>query len=149
MLGKIIVEVTRQETHEYQGGIEVLVVLLDVVRIILSRFLLVHRVEIESRVIVLDGLEERSESIFKTVIPLRSAMRRVWTVWQTYHLGSIRSGRDWFSFSLLFSTLSMNWPGHRNFTRSANYTSKFSRTHVWQTPSTAQKETICRFIYCL
>jgi len=41
--------------HEYQGGIGVLVVLLDIVRIVL-RGLLVHGIEIESGVIGLDGL---------------------------------------------------------------------------------------------
>ena len=37
-------------TYEDQGGVEVLVVLLDVVCIILDRLPLVHRVEIEARV---------------------------------------------------------------------------------------------------
>ena len=52
-------------THEYQGGIEVLVVLLDVVRIVLCRFPLVHRVEVDACIISLDGLEESSESILE------------------------------------------------------------------------------------
>ena len=52
-------------THEDQGGIEVLVVLLDVVNIILCGFPLVHRIEIESGIVVLDGLEECSECILE------------------------------------------------------------------------------------
>ena len=45
----------RLMTHENQGDIEVLVVLLDVVRIILRRLLLVHGVEIEAGVVALYG----------------------------------------------------------------------------------------------
>ena len=52
-------------TYEDQGGVEVLVVLLDVVCIILDRLPLVHRVEIEAGVVVLDGLEECPESILE------------------------------------------------------------------------------------
>ena len=56
----------RQATHEYQGSIEVLVVLLDVVHIILCRLPLVYCIEIEPGVVSLDGLEECSESVLKT-----------------------------------------------------------------------------------
>jgi hypothetical protein len=59
-------------TYENQGGIEVLVVLLDVVRVILGRLPLVHRVEIETGVVVLDGLEEHSESILEAGFRLRA-----------------------------------------------------------------------------
>ena len=52
-------------THEYQGGIEVLVVLLDVVRIVFGSLPLVHRVEVDARVIGFDGLEESSKSILE------------------------------------------------------------------------------------
>jgi len=58
-------------TYEDQGGVEVLVVLLDVVRIILDRLLLVHRVEIETGVVVLDGLEECPESILEATFVQR------------------------------------------------------------------------------
>jgi len=44
----------RYTTYENQGSVEVLVILLDVVRVILGRFPLVHRVEIETGVVVLD-----------------------------------------------------------------------------------------------
>ena len=60
-------------TDEYQGGIEVLVVLLDVVGIVLSCLPLVHRVEVEARIIGLDGLEEGSESILEAGSGQRSA----------------------------------------------------------------------------
>jgi len=63
----------RLATHKYQGGIEVLVILLDVVHIILSRLPLVHRVEVEAGIVGLDGLEERSESFLKTTWAERSA----------------------------------------------------------------------------
>jgi len=51
--------------YEYQGSIEVLVVLLDVVGIVLGRLPLVHRVEVDARIVGLDGLEEGSESILE------------------------------------------------------------------------------------
>ena len=54
-------------TDKYQGGIEVLVVLLDVVGIVLGRLLLVHCVEVEARIVGLDWLEESPESILEAV----------------------------------------------------------------------------------
>jgi len=62
-------------THENQGGIEVLVILLDIVRIVLHRFPLVHRIEVEAGVVSFDGLEERSESILEAESAQRSAMQ--------------------------------------------------------------------------
>ena len=56
----------RQATYKNQGGIEVLVVLLDIVGVILGRLPLVHRVEVETGIVVLDGREECSESILET-----------------------------------------------------------------------------------
>ena len=47
--------------------------LLDEVRIVLGRLPLVHRVEVDARVIGLDGLEERSESILEAASGQRSA----------------------------------------------------------------------------
>jgi len=41
-------------TYENQGGIEVFIILLDIVRVVLGRLLLVHRVEIEAGIVVLD-----------------------------------------------------------------------------------------------
>ena len=50
-------------THEYKGGIEVLVVLLEVVLIILVRFLVVSRVEVEQRIVVLYRFPELSKGL--------------------------------------------------------------------------------------
>ena len=52
-------------THENQGGVEVLVVLLDILRVVLGCLPLVHGVEVESRIISLDGLEECPEGILE------------------------------------------------------------------------------------
>ena len=52
-------------THEYQRSIEVLVILLNVVRIVLHCLPLVHGVEVESRIVGLDGLEKGPESILE------------------------------------------------------------------------------------
>ena len=62
-------------THENQGGVEVLVVLLNIVCIIIGRLLLVHRIEIKAGVVILEGLEERSESISETRFARWSAIR--------------------------------------------------------------------------
>ena len=51
------------ETHKNQGDIEVLVEFLDIVRIVLRRLPLVHRIEVEAGIVILDRLEIRSESI--------------------------------------------------------------------------------------
>ena len=45
------------ETHENQGGVEILVVLLHVFGIVLRRLSVVHGVEIELGIIALDRLE--------------------------------------------------------------------------------------------
>jgi hypothetical protein len=80
-------------THEYQGSVEVLVVLLDVVRVILHRLSLVKGIEVEAGVVGLDGLEERSESILKAMRVQRLAIRATYGL-QTYHFGSICSGGE-------------------------------------------------------
>ena len=41
-------------THENQSGIEVFIVLLDVVHVVLRRLFLVYGVEIEAGIVVLD-----------------------------------------------------------------------------------------------
>ena len=43
---KIVKGSTQQATHEYEGGIEVLAVLLDIFDIVLARFLVISRVEV-------------------------------------------------------------------------------------------------------
>jgi len=47
------------------SGIEVFVVLLDVVHIVFGHFPLVYRVEVDARITGLGGLEESSESILE------------------------------------------------------------------------------------
>jgi hypothetical protein len=51
------------ETHENQGGIEILIVLRHVFGIVLCRLSLVHGVEIELGVIVLDRLEVHAQGL--------------------------------------------------------------------------------------
>jgi len=82
-------------TYEDQRGVEVFVVLLDIVRVILGRLLLVHRIEIETGVVVLDRLEERPESILEAMFVQRETQSYLGS--QTYHFGSICSGGDSFS----------------------------------------------------
>ena len=54
--------------HENQGGVEVIIVLLDVISIILGHLFLVHCVEIKASVAILDGLEERYKSILEAML---------------------------------------------------------------------------------
>ena len=61
----MIDESGQRVTHEYQSGIEVLVILLDVVHVVLGRLLLVHGVKVNAGIFGLDGLEESSESILE------------------------------------------------------------------------------------
>jgi hypothetical protein len=51
------------ETHEDQGGVEILVVLRHVFGVILCRLSLVHCVEIELGVVVLDWLEVHAQRL--------------------------------------------------------------------------------------
>jgi len=62
-------------TYEYQGGSEVLGVLLGEVHIELGRLPVVHRVEVDAMVTGFDGLEEGSESILETTSGQRSAAK--------------------------------------------------------------------------
>ena len=62
---EIVYRCGRWAAYEYQGGIEVLVVLLDVVGIVLGCLPLVHCVEVYARIVGLDRLEEGSESILE------------------------------------------------------------------------------------
>jgi len=80
-------------TNEYQGGVEVLVVLLDVVGIVLYCLPLVHGVEVDTGIVCLDGLEEDSESILEAGSGQRSATQTTYVLARrTYHFGSICSG---------------------------------------------------------
>jgi hypothetical protein len=73
----------RWVTHEYQGGVEVFVVLLDIIHIVVGRLPLVNRIEIESRIVGLDGLKKRSESVLKATFPQRPAILTMWRVERT------------------------------------------------------------------
>jgi len=66
-------EVERGLTYENQGGIEVFVVLPDIVRVILGRLFLVRRIEVETGVVGLDGLKKHSESILEAMSVERPA----------------------------------------------------------------------------
>ena len=57
MRSTLCIERGAAETHEDQGGVEVLIVLLHVFGIVLHRLSFVHGVEIELGVVVLDELE--------------------------------------------------------------------------------------------
>ena len=48
-------------THENERSAEVVVVLLDIVRVIVGCLPVVHCVEVETRIFVLNGFEERFE----------------------------------------------------------------------------------------
>ena len=61
-------------THEDQGGVQILVIFLDVVGIVLRGLSIVHRIEVEAGIIGLDGLEEDSECILEAKSARRSAM---------------------------------------------------------------------------
>jgi len=65
----------RGATYEYQDGIEVLVILLDIVGIVLGRLSLVHRVEVGPCIVGLGGLKESSESILEATSSRRSATK--------------------------------------------------------------------------
>jgi len=72
-----------ETTYEDQGGVEVLVVLLDVVRVILDCLLFVDRVEIETGIVILDGLEECSESILEAAIVQRHVVEAMLDIERT------------------------------------------------------------------
>ena len=55
------------DTHEDQGGIEVLVVFLHVFGIVFHRLSFVHGVEIELGVVALDGLEVHPQGLLDAV----------------------------------------------------------------------------------
>lgn len=66
-------ETKKELTHEDQGGIEVLVVLPDIIRVIFSCFFLVRRIEVETGVVALDRLKEHPESILEALPVQRPA----------------------------------------------------------------------------
>lgn len=70
--GEIIGEGGR--TGKYQGGIELLVILLDVVCIAFGRLPLVHDVEVKAGIIGLGWLKKSSESTLEAAFGQWSAM---------------------------------------------------------------------------
>ena len=56
-----------EKTHENQGGIKIVVVLLHVLSIILNGLSPVHCVEVELGVVFLDGLEVHPQGLLDTV----------------------------------------------------------------------------------
>ena len=83
----------RRTTYKNQGGIEVLVVLLDIVGVVLGRLPLVHRVEVQTSVVVLDRLEECSESILETMDGKRDVVKTRWDIERTTLGQSVVEGR--------------------------------------------------------
>ena len=61
-------------THKNERNVEIIVVLLDVVRVVFSRLPLVDVVEVEARIVVLDRFEEHFESLMETAPIQRSAI---------------------------------------------------------------------------
>jgi hypothetical protein len=57
----------KAETHENQGGVEILIVLLHVFGIVLRRLSFVYSVEIEFGVVVLNRLEVHPQSLLDAV----------------------------------------------------------------------------------
>ena len=60
-------KVKNVETHENQGGVEILVVPVHVLGVILQSLSFIHRIEIELGVVVLDGFEVSPEGLFKAM----------------------------------------------------------------------------------
>jgi hypothetical protein len=84
------------DTHENQGGIEVLVVFLHVFGIVFHCLSLVHGVEIELGVIVLDGLEVHPQGLLDAVRYQSVGPCNLSRDPETYHRGSTLTG---FGFS--------------------------------------------------
>jgi len=54
-------------THENQGGIEIIIILLHIIGVVLHRLSSVHSVKIEAGIVVLDWLEVHPEGFLDTV----------------------------------------------------------------------------------
>ena len=65
------------ETHENQGGIEILVVLVQVLGIILRGLSFIHRIEIVLGVVVFDGLEVDPEGLLNAMDPCRFVRHQI------------------------------------------------------------------------
>ena len=60
-------KVKNVETHENQGGIEILIVLVHVLCVVFHGLSFIHRIEIELGVVVLDGFEVSPEGLFNAM----------------------------------------------------------------------------------
>jgi len=92
------------ETHENQGGIEILVVILHVLGVVLHRLSFVHGVEIELVVSFLIGwryIRRASWMLFVVNLVLAQSC-----INKTHHLGSMLTG---FSFSSPLIVVSFRW----------------------------------------
>ena len=70
----------RWVTHEYQCGVEVLVILLDIVRVVLSRLSFVNGIKILVGIVVPYWRQERSQSILDTrTAHSQQLLARVWS----------------------------------------------------------------------
>jgi len=78
-----MMDTSRWATHKDQGSVEVLIIFLDIVGVVLGCLLLVYRVEIETGIVVFDGLEECSEGILETAPSQRPATQAVHRVERT------------------------------------------------------------------
>ena len=74
-------------THKYQGGIEVLVILLDTIGIVLNCLPLVHRIEVEAGIIGLDGGKKALRASWK--LPLVRGQGR-----ERYSVSNVPLGID-------------------------------------------------------
>ena len=77
------------EMHENQGGVGILIVLLHVFGIVLCRLALVHGVEIELGVVVLDQLEVHPESLLDAVWSQLFVLPNRFCISKTYQRGSM------------------------------------------------------------
>ena len=75
---------------------EVLVVLLDVVRVVSGRFPLVHRAEVDAWIVGPDELEKLWEHLRSHILSVSSDPTNVTR--RPYYFGSIFSGGDSFPF---------------------------------------------------
>jgi len=96
------------ETHENQGGVEILVVLLHVFGVILHRLSFVHCVEIELGVVVLDWLEVHPKGLLDAVGWSQLVGPNNHCISEMHHRGSTLTG---FTFSSPLIVVSYRWDG--------------------------------------
>jgi len=85
-------------THEDECGVEVFVVLLDIVCIVLGRLLLVHGVEVDAGIVGLDGREKRSQGILEATLSQQSRTRTMERVKRTTLNRFVVAGIPFHSF---------------------------------------------------